>query len=52
MTASATEPGLAPPPVAKQPSSNGSAGRPELLIAATFAGGFVIAKILKRLARQ
>ena len=41
--APATEAGL---------SENGSTDRPELMVAATFIGGFAAAKILKRVAGQ
>ena len=49
--AGATGP-LAPPEpvVAPPPASNGAAGRPELLIGASFVGAFVTAKLLKRVA--
>lgn len=46
----ATVPAASPPPVA-QPVSDLFDERPELAVGAAFAGGFVFALLLKRLAR-
>ncbi|MCW2957622.1 MAG: hypothetical protein JWP18_425 [Solirubrobacterales bacterium] len=41
----------APPPVSAPPSGDALADRPEVLVGAAFAGGLVVAMILKRLGR-
>jgi uncharacterized membrane protein len=41
----------APPPFPASPSADANAERPEVLVGAAFAGGLVVAMLLKRLGR-